>query len=135
MPYCSLQRPHKLSLWATTNFSHFHLQKQDFTKRINNSATIDRPNTATPIPTVINIAQYQVHKLQHTVYSMSTATKMQNPTISSNQVLSPLRLSAPIHLSRNFTDFNSLKLINFLFDCWRIAEFILDFCFFLLCFC
>ena len=47
---------------------------------------------------------------------MDIATYMMKPTITSNQVLSPLGLSAPIHLSRNFNDFISAKLPTWILE-------------------
>lgn len=61
--------------------------------------------TPKQIPRVSSIAKYQLYNLVNTVYKMDIATYMMKPTMISNQVLSPLGLSAPIHLSRNFNDF------------------------------
>lgn len=66
--------------------------------------------TAKQIPMVSSIAKYQLYNLVNTVYKMDIATYMMKPTVISNQVLSPLGLSAPIHLSRNFNDFILIKL-------------------------
>ena len=65
--------------------------------------------TAKQIPMVISIAKYQLYSLVNTMYKMDIATYMMKPTITSNQVLSPLGLSAHTHLSRNFNDFILVK--------------------------
>ena len=99
-----------IAFLCDSHFNYFRLQKQNLIKRINDSMIIITKTTAKQIPMVINIAKYQLYNLVNTIYKMDIATYMMKPTITSNQVLSPPRLSAPIHLSKNFNDFILIKL-------------------------